>query len=123
MCVCIRVCVLHKFAINKKTKKEIVGPQGPKYIDSLLDLLLSIPEEMSVAAKNTGPGKEMIRLQNVGSLLPDSHAQQMQQHSMAAEQQRARQRHNVHVLFLEDQVRFAGAFCRLQYPQQQCLTD
>ncbi len=52
---------------------------------------------MSVRSKNNIPPLQ------TGSLLPHSHAQNMQHQRAELEQQRARQRHNVHVLFLEAQ--------------------
>ena len=48
-------------------------------------------------------GRKPIPPLQTGSLLPDSHAQSAQHQQAALDQQRARQRHNVHVLFLEAQ--------------------
>ena len=59
-----------------------------------------VPEswDMSLpAAANTATSKKL----HTGNLLPNSHAQSMQHQRAEMEQQRSRQRHNIHVLFLE----------------------
>jgi len=58
---------------------------------------------MSVHPSSGSSSKKNIQLHNVGSLLPHSHSQSMQHQRVELEHQRARQRHNVHVLFLEAQ--------------------
>ena len=55
---------------------------------------MSLPAH--AAAANTNSKKL-----HTGNLLPNSHAQAMQHQRAEMEQQRARQRHNIHVLFLE----------------------